>query len=114
MYWGNPADYDPVRAGARAMSMKKVVRQHKKLASRTALFGVVEYFLRYRWSPEQIGGTLRRMIPVDLSKRASQETINTALYSMQRGKLRRELIAYPTKIKTCDVRDHRTTIDAVN
>lgn len=41
--------------------MKKVVRQRKKLAPDTPPFGIVDYFLRQRWSPEQIGGTLRRL-----------------------------------------------------
>lgn len=89
-----PAGYDPVLAGARAKCMQKVVRQHRKLAPDTPLFGVIDYFLRQQWSPEQIGGTLRRMYPDDPTKRASHETIYTALYAMPRGELRRDLIAY--------------------
>ena len=73
--------------------MKKVVRQRRKLAPDTPLFGVVDYLLRKLWSPEQIGGTLRRMYPNDPAKRASPETIYTALYAMPRGELRRDLIA---------------------
>jgi IS30 family transposase len=88
-----PAGYDPVLAGARARCMQKVVRQHRKLAPDTPLFGVIDYFLRQQWSPEQIGGTLRRMYPDDPTKRASHETIYTALYAMPRGELRRDLIA---------------------
>ena len=88
-----PAGYDPVLAGARAKCMQKVVRQHRKLAPDTPLFGVIDYFLRQQWSPEQIGGTLRRMYPDDPTKRASHETIYTALYAMPRGELRRDLIA---------------------
>ena len=89
----NPAGYDPLQAGARAKSMKKVVRQRRKLAPDTPLFGVVDYFLRQQWSPEQIGGTLRRMYLNDPFQRASHETIYTALYAMPRGELRRDLIA---------------------
>ena len=88
-----PASYDPVRAGARAKCMKQVVRQRRKLAPDTPLCGVVDYLLRKLWSPEQIGGTLRRMYPNDPAKRASPETIYTALYAMPRGELRRDLIA---------------------
>ncbi len=63
------------------------MRQRRKLALGRPLLGVVDHFLRQRWSPEQIGGTLRRMYPDDLTKRASHETIYTALYAMPRGDL---------------------------
>lgn len=60
-----------IRSGqARVPSVKKVVRKRRKLASDTPLFGVVDYFLRQRWSPEQISGTLRRLVCVAVESKS--------------------------------------------
>ena len=53
---------------------------------------VVEYFLRERWSPEQIPGALRYCYPDEPEKRVSHETIYNALYVMPKGELRTELL----------------------
>lgn len=85
--------YDPVRAGARAERLRNQARHPGKLASDSVLFGVVAQLLRWRWSPEQIAGTLRRIYPDRADLRVCHETIYTALYAMPRGELRKELIA---------------------
>ena len=85
--------YDPVSAGHRACAAAKASRPEHKLAPASVLFGVVCHFLRERWSPQQIAGTLRRMYPDDPSRRTSHETIYTALYAMPQGALRRDMIA---------------------
>ena len=50
------------------------------------------YFLRERWSPEQIAGALRNCYPDKPEKRVSHETIYNALYVMPKGELRTELL----------------------
>src|SRR5260370_3304111 len=49
--------------------------------------------LEWKWSPQQISGTLKRMYPTDPTQHASHETIYTAIYAQPRGELRRQLIA---------------------
>jgi transposase, IS30 family len=56
--------------------------------------------LDWKWSPQQISGTLRRMYPDDPSQQVSHETIYTAIYARPYGELRRQLVA-------C-LRHHRT------
>jgi IS30 family transposase len=54
---------------------------------------VVLPLLSWKWSPQQISGTLTRMWPNDPTLRVSHETIYTAIYAQPRGELRRQLIA---------------------
>jgi IS30 family transposase len=49
--------------------------------------------LDWRWSPQQISGTLKRIFPNDRKRHVSHETIYTAIYAQPRGELRRQLIA---------------------
>jgi transposase, IS30 family len=49
--------------------------------------------LDWRWSPQQISGTLKRVFPNDPTRHVSHETIYTAIYAQPRGELRRQLIA---------------------
>ena len=49
--------------------------------------------LHWKWSPQQISGTLKRMWPNDPTLHVSHETIYTAIYAQPRGELRRQLIA---------------------
>ena len=79
-------------AGERARERRYQRRRWPKLGPHTVLFGVVEYFLRDRWSPEQIAGTLRYRYPDEPEKRVSHETIYNALYVMPKGELRTELL----------------------
>lgn len=84
--------YEAAVAGDRAREKRHQRRRWPKLGPHTVLFGVVEYFLREGWSPEQIAGTLRNQYPDDLEKRVSHETIYNALYVMPKGELRTELL----------------------
>ena len=87
------APYDASLAGKRALVLRQAPRRSSKLAADTALFGVMQNYLREGWSPEQIAGMLKRAWPDDPSKTVSHETIYTALYVMPRGGLRKDLIA---------------------
>jgi len=49
--------------------------------------------LSWRWSPQQIACTLRRMWPDDASMQVSHETIYTTIYAHASGELRKQLIA---------------------
>ena len=49
--------------------------------------------LDWRWSPQQIAGTLKRVFPNEPERHVSHETIYTAIYAQPRGELRRQLIA---------------------
>ena len=84
--------YDASIAGAQARERRHQRRRLPKLGVHTVLFGVVEYFLREGWSPEQIAGTLRNRYPEHLEQRVSHETIYNALYIMPKGELRTELL----------------------
>ena len=84
--------YEAAAAGERARERRYQRRRWPKLGPHTVLFGVVEYFLRGRWSPEQIAGTLRNRYPDEPEKRVSHETIYNALYVMPKGELRTELL----------------------
>jgi IS30 family transposase len=79
--------YSASVAGARARTQSH--RRPRKLGPNTVLFGVVAFFLRAAWSPEQIAGTLRHASPADATLRVSHETIYQALYRLPRGALLR-------------------------
>lgn len=57
----------------------------------TYLF-VRRHLLEFRWSPEQIAATLRRMYPDDPSARASHETIYAMIYAQPRGGLKAAMV----------------------
>lgn len=84
--------YEAAAAGDRAREMRYERRRRPKLGPHSVLLGVVEYFLRERWSPEQIAGALRNCYPDEPEKRVSHETIYNALYVMPKGELRTELL----------------------
>ena len=84
--------YEAAASGDRAREKRYERRRWPKLGPHTVLFGVVEYFLRERWSPEQIAGALRNCYPDKPEKRVSHETIYNALYVMPKGELRTELL----------------------
>jgi IS30 family transposase len=84
--------YDAAQAGNRARPRRFHCRKPPKLGQDTILFGVVDYFLRQGWSPEQITGTMKCLYPHQREKRVSHETIYNALYVMPKGELRTELL----------------------
>lgn len=53
---------------------------------------VRRHLLDFRWSPEQIAATLRRMHPDDPSARVSHETIYAMIYAQPRGGLKAAMI----------------------
>ena len=68
-------------------------RPARKLHGDALLFGLVQYLLRQRWSPEQIALTLARIYPKGHEYRVSHETIYTCIYAQPVGELRKDLIA---------------------
>ena len=86
------APYDAVLADQRARTLSQAPGAHLKLAQETALFSVVQDYLRLGLSPEQVAGMLGAAFPGDPSRNVCHETIYTAIYVMPRGGLQRELI----------------------
>jgi IS30 family transposase len=88
--------YDCYRAAlADAKAWDRARRPKRcKLANSPRLRQAVARKLRLNWSPEQIGGWLKRAHPEDESHRVSHETIYRSLYVQARGVLKKELIGY--------------------
>jgi IS30 family transposase len=64
-----------------------------KLDLQSVAWSVVLTLLDWKWSPQQIAGTLKRVFPDEPERHVSHETIYTAIYAQPRGELRRQLIA---------------------
>jgi IS30 family transposase len=88
--------YDCYRAAlADAKAWDRARRPKRcKLANSRRLRQTVARQLRLNWSPEQIGGWLKRAHPEDESYRVSHETIYRSLYVQARGVLKKELLGY--------------------
>jgi IS30 family transposase len=56
-------------------------------------WGVVRTMLDWKWSPQQIAATLKRVFPDEPERHVSHETIYTAIYAQPRGELRKQLVA---------------------
>ena len=54
---------------------------------------VVLSLLDWKWSPQQIAATLKRVFPDQPEHHVSHKTIYTAIYAQPRGELRRQFIA---------------------
>ena len=54
---------------------------------------VVLTLLDWKWSPQQIAATLKRVFPNEPERHVSHETSYTAIYAQPRGELRRQLVA---------------------
>lgn len=80
-------------AGAMSRARRLQARPLTKLDGQAVLWGVVLTLLEWKWSPQQIAATLKRVWPDDPSKQVSHETIYTAIYAQPRGELRRQLVA---------------------
>jgi len=85
--------YCATRAGEQAAQRRVKSRKAPKLVLGSSLWETVAGYLRKKWSPEQIAGTLKAMHPDAPSQRIRHETIYHTLYAIPRGELRRELIA---------------------
>ena len=78
----------------RAYEQRRIaVRPLAKLHPHGALWRVVCDLLSWRWSPQQIAATLRRMHPDDSAWHVSHETIYNAIYAYPRGEQKKQLIA---------------------
>ncbi len=72
---------------------RQAARPAAKLDVHGVAWSVVLTLLDWRWSPQQIAGTLKRVFPDEPERHLSHETIYTAIYAQPRGELRRQLIA---------------------
>jgi IS30 family transposase len=68
-------------------------RPARKLDMQGVAWSVVVTLLDWKWSPQEIAGTLKRVFPNEPERHVSHETIYTAIYAQPRGELRRQLIA---------------------
>lgn len=85
--------YDSHRAAAVSVLRRRESRPQRKLDPRGVAWGVVLTLLSWKWAPQQIAATLRRVFPDDPSRHVSHETIYTAIYALPRGELKRDLLA---------------------
>src|SRR6202051_1554129 len=85
--------YASAPAQSRSTSRREAARPRAKLHVQSVAWRVVLTLLEWKWSPQQISGTLKRMWPNDPTQHVSHETIYTAIYAQPRGELRRQLIA---------------------
>lgn len=56
-------------------------------------WGAVRTMLDWKWSPQQLAATLKRVFPDEPERHVSHETIYTAMYAQPRGELRKQLVA---------------------
>jgi IS30 family transposase len=76
-----------------SQARRQAARPAHKLDMHGVAWSVVLTLLDWRWSPQQIAGTLKRVCPDEPERHVSHETIYTAIYAQPRGELRRQLIA---------------------
>jgi IS30 family transposase len=86
-------NYGSVEAQAACLRRRRQSRPRQKLHAEGLLFGVVQHFLKQRWSPEQIALTLAYLYPKGHEYRVSHETIYNCIYAQPVGELKRDLIA---------------------
>jgi len=72
---------------------QRAARPALKLVIDGVAWGIVLTLLDWKWSPQQIAGTLKRVFANEPRRHVSHETIYTAIYAQPRGELRRQLIA---------------------
>jgi IS30 family transposase len=70
-------------------SALRAVARAAELCLQSVCWRIVLTLLEWKWSPQQISGTLKRMYPTDSTQHVSHETIYTAIYAQPRGELRR-------------------------
>jgi IS30 family transposase len=84
--------YDSHTAQVSSVARRRAGRSPPKLDPHSVAWQEVLTMLDWRWSPQQIAGTLKRMFPDQPERHISHETIYTAIYAQPRGELRRQLI----------------------
>ena len=72
---------------------RRAARPAAKLNVDSVAWRVVLTLLDWKWSPQQIAATLKRVFPNQPERHVSHETIYTAIYAQPRGELRRQLVA---------------------
>jgi IS30 family transposase len=72
---------------------REAARPIAKLDFNGVGWGTVRTMLDWKWSPQQIAATLKRMFPDEPERHVSHETIYTAIYAQPRGELRKQLVA---------------------
>ncbi|MGK2941051.1 MAG: IS30 family transposase, partial [Immundisolibacter sp.] len=87
------AGYASQAAHALSGARRVAARPPRKLDPHAVSWGVVRTLLDWKWSPQQIAATLKRVYPDQPAQHVSHETIYTAIYAQPRGELRRQLIA---------------------
>ena len=88
-----PGQYSACQAHQHMRQRRTQCRPARKLVPGNALFELVAYLLRKRFSPQQIAGKLRDMeFPNFEDTFVCRETIYNAIYALPVGELRKELI----------------------
>ena len=72
---------------------RRAARPTAKLDVDSVAWRVVLTLLDWKWSPQQIAATLKRVFPNQPERHVSHETIYTAIYAQPRGELRRQIVA---------------------
>ena len=87
------AGYRAEAAHTRARDCTVTPRVERRLYPGSALWDEGMHYLKRRYSPEQIAGTLALVHAQTPTLQVSHETIYTAIYAMPRGELRTEVIS---------------------
>jgi IS30 family transposase len=87
------AGYSSAVAQSMHAARRTAARRPRKLDVQGVAWSVVLTLLDWRWSPQQIAATLKRVFPDEPERHVSHETIYTAIYAQPRGELRRQLIS---------------------
>ena len=72
-----------------SVSRRVAARPAGKLDFDSVGWGTVRTLLDWKWSPQQIAATLKRLFPDEPERHVSHETIYTAIYAQPRGELRK-------------------------
>lgn len=103
------AGYSSDAAQAAHAARRRAARAPRKLDVHGVAWPVVLTLLDWKWSPQQIAATLKRVFPEEPQRHVSHETIYTAIYAQPRGELRRQLIACLRQGKSTRMRRSRGT-----
>ncbi len=85
--------YGSHTAQVACFSRRVAARPAAKLAFDGVGWAVVRTLLHWKWSPQQIAATLKRVFHDEPERHVSHETIYTAIYAQPRGELRKQLVA---------------------
>ena len=86
-YWAIDADFH-------ADCREEIPKRPRKIENNIFLKEYINSKIKLDWSPEQIANRLKEAYPLDMSMRASHETIYTYLYCLPRGSLKEELMSH--------------------